>query len=341
VFSQFLNYGHCRREDPVEKNHEKRDDVAWQQKIMYPGDIKEAARLLQQFQPFGLKPWPKESTAAALREHIAKELSLSPTKLTKFADPEFILSILIKVGNSEDRKNLYEAVNEISFQSKESQVRIMGHDLVSKKDSYESIAKKRLWFELAKISLERKDPEWIQQNGLCLEHLLPKKSTLPHAGFGGFAQYGIDKNEIVVPAPVLHVTYKETLNLYRRGIVGDEIHSIREDPASFKTGISLLLNYCFGHSQSSMLMCPMTSAMLINHCSNRSKECGPKGPNAKVRWSSGWDPESHRWRNRTLDEIDHNDGRILSLEIVALRDIAPDEEGSLSQRMHITIVLLV
>lgn len=240
-----------------------------------------------------------------------------------------MLAILAQVGKPDDRQSLYEAVNEINVQSKESLAKTMGRNLVRKKDSYETLAIKKMWFEVANMSLERRDPEWIKENGLCLEHLVPKKSTLLHAGFGGFAQYGVPKNEIVVPAPVLHVTNKETLTLYRRGIVDDdEIRSFQKNPESFKTGISLLLNYCLGHTESSMLMCPMTSAMLINHCSDRTKECGPKGPNAEVRWSSGWDPASHEWRNKTLHDIDHHKGRILSLEIVALRDIAPNEEGS-------------
>ena len=59
----------------------------------------------------------------------------------------------------------------------------------------------------------------------------------------------------------------------------------------------------------------------------RTKECGPEGPNAIVQWSSGWDEASHEWRNKTLQEIDGKFGRILSLEVVATRDIAPGEEG--------------
>ena len=48
---------------------------------------------------------------------------------------------------------------------------------------------------------------------------------------------------------------------------------------------------------------------------------------SKAAWSSGWDEASHGWRNKTLEEIDEKFGRILSLEVVATRDIAPGEEG--------------
>ena len=309
----------------MEKNRES-EDVEWYEQLIYPEDVKEATRILLQFRPFGLKPWPKENATAALFDHISEESSSSSsTDLTKYSDPKQVIYVLLQVGNSEVRQSLYETVDEVHGQSKKNLRKMMGR-LVSKKDSYETLARKRLWFELAKLALDRKTPEWIRENGLCLENLLPKKSTLPHAGFGGFAQYGIRKGEIVVPAPVLHIANKEVLSPHQRGFVGEEIDSLKEYLSSFQTGTPLLVNYCFGHPASSMLMCPMTSAMLINHCSSRSKKCGPKGPNAAIRWSSGWDTASHEWRNKSLDEIDHHVGRVLSLEIVALRDIAPNEE---------------
>ena len=338
VLSQFLNYGLCERDHPVNKTM-KRDGASsksqnWKHQIMYPEDVKEAARILKLYQPFGSKPWPENgSSTKAMRKLIAKESSSSssPTENTKYSDPDFVLAILIQVGKYDVRQALYEAVDKTNVQSKESLVKTMGENLVRKRDSYKMLATKKLWFELAKLSLEKRDPEWIKEHGLCLEHLVPKKSTLPHAGFGGYSQYGVKFNDIVVPSPVLHVTNKETLMLYRRGIVENkELDSFKKNPDSFKLGMSLLLNYCFGHSESSMLMCPMTSAMLINHCSNRTKECGPKGPNAEVRWSSGWDIASHEWRNKSLPVIDDHNGRILSLEIVSLRDIAPNEEGTCS-----------
>lgn len=323
---QFLNYGYCKRDFPIKKGSVT-EDVEWYEQLIYPEDVKEATRLLLHFRPFGLKPWPKENATASLFEHITEESSLKPTDVTKHSDPEKVAFILSQVANDNVRQSLYKIVDEVHTQSAESLRKMIGRQ-VSKKDSHETLARKRLWFELANLALERKTPEWIQNNGLCLENLVPKKSTLLHAGFGGFAQYGIHKDEIVVPAPVLHVTNKEVLTPYQGGALTDGIDSWKEYLASFKSGIPLLVNYCFGHHTSSMLMCPMTSAMLINHCSNRSKGCGPEGPNAEVRWSSGWDIASHVWRNKSLDEIDHHVGRVLSLEIVALRDIAPNEEGT-------------
>ena len=162
------------------------------------------------------------------------------------------------------------------------------------------------------IASTPRTPDWIRSNGLCLEHLVARKSQLPHAGQGGVSQHSIRKGNVIVPAPMIHIVDKKSLIVY--------------DDNGKPSGWQLLLNYCFGHSESTILLCPDTNALLINHCSDRKKECGPKGPNAEYRWSSGWEPRSDEWRKMTLDEIGKQPGRGLSMEIVALRDIEPGEE---------------
>lgn len=162
------------------------------------------------------------------------------------------------------------------------------------------------------VSSTPRTPEWIRTHGMCLEHLTARKSNLPHAGQGGFAQHSIKKGEVIVPAPLIHIEDRKVLRMY--------------DDNGNQTGSQLLLNYCFGHPESSLLLCPETNALLINHCSDRKKECGEKGPNAVYQWSSGWEPLSDKWRQMTIDEIAHQRGRGLSMEIVALRDIEPGEE---------------
>eukprot|EP00542_Grammatophora_oceanica_P001423 CAMPEP_0194070020 /NCGR_PEP_ID=MMETSP0009_2-20130614/87956_1 /TAXON_ID=210454 /ORGANISM="Grammatophora oceanica, Strain CCMP 410" /LENGTH=289 /DNA_ID=CAMNT_0038723257 /DNA_START=60 /DNA_END=926 /DNA_ORIENTATION=- len=91
-------------------------------------------------------------------------------------------------------------------------------------------------------------------------------------------------------------------------------------------GKQLLLNYCFGHAESSLLLCPYTSAILLNHCSPRqSRDCGD-GPNAKVRIQSGWDKSTSSWLEMTVEDMKNRTDRGVSFEIVALRDIARGEE---------------
>jgi len=142
------------------------------------------------------------------------------------------------------------------------------------------------WYLAVHKRLEPHSAEWIRVNGMCLENLLPFKSTLPQAGQGAFSQYHIKAGEIIMPAPLLQIMDKEVLDIYTNGV---------------RVGEQLLLNYCFGHPQSSMLLCPDTQAELINHCSKRTQQCGRRGPNAAIRWSRGWDPTSGKF-----DEIFKN-----------------------------------
>lgn len=164
--------------------------------------------------------------------------------------------------------------------------------------------------------LNTKTVDEIRRDGMCMERMKPGTSTIPQAGQGGFAQFPIRKDEMIVPSPVLHIMDKDVLALFNTST--DE-----------RIGMQLLVNYCMSHPESSVLLCPDTNALLINHCSTRMKDweqyC-PNGPNAEARWASGWDSTSDKWRQMSLDELDQQQARGLALEIIALRDIQPNEE---------------
>lgn len=166
--------------------------------------------------------------------------------------------------------------------------------------------------QIAIKSLDRPTVEEIKAKGICMDNLVPNESTIPSAGQGGFAQRVVRKGAIVAPAFLMQIVDKDALIIYDDGM----------NPI----GHQLLMNYCFGHSESSMLLCPNTNAVLINHCSSRTKECGPDGPNAIVNWASGWDPVSDAWRQKEVEDIAEQSSRGLTFEIVALRDIMPGEE---------------
>lgn len=160
-----------------------------------------------------------------------------------------------------------------------------------------------------RTSINERTPQWIRENGRCLEHLVLGPSTLPYAGNGGIAQHFIEKGHLIVPAPLVHIMDRDQLAVH--------------DDDGHKTGDQLMLNYCLGHRDSTLLLCPNTNAILINHCSKRSKDCQP---NAILRWSEGWDVTSDEWRTMGLGELSRQPYRGLSMEVVALRDISPGEE---------------
>jgi len=171
-----------------------------------------------------------------------------------------------------------------------------------------------------------RDSNWIKENGLCLENIRPGKSTIPDAGRGAFANGFMPEGSIVSPAPLLNVVDRSKLNVFHRG--NDSSQSEDEELISQQ----LLINYCFSHVESSLVLCPQTNAILINHCSTRIQyggQCGESGPNAVIRWATTWDKDTEQWLNMSLEEIAQKtqDGsRGLSLEIIATRDILPNEE---------------
>ena len=161
----------------------------------------------------------------------------------------------------------------------------------------------------------QRTPEWVEEHGLCIEHLIPGVSTLPQAGRGAFAQHKIGQGEMVVPVPLLHIMDKSVMYLIEGP---NEVSESRKQ---------LLTNYCFTHQLSSLMLCPTSNAILINHCSARTKSCGEQGPNAKIQWASPhWDPRTQVWLNATLEEMAPIVDRMLAIEIVALRDILPGDE---------------
>jgi len=123
---------------------------------------------------------------------------------------------------------------------------------------------------LAENTIQKRSVEWIKENGICLDAIRPGKSNIPGAGWGAFAQGFIRKGDIVSPAPLLNVANRETFNIYE-----DEVdEETGEVVDSTVIGQQLLLNYCFGHTASQLLLCPQTNSILLNHCSKRTPELG-------------------------------------------------------------------
>jgi len=182
---------------------------------------------------------------------------------------------------------------------------------------------------IAFSTTNRRNVTWIEENGMCLDNLIPKKSTLAQAGYGAFSQRHIPKGDMIVPAPLLMLTDRSALNMYNltRNEKGELTRTNDE-----VVGKQMLLNYCFSHSESSIVLCPSTNAILLNHCSNRMEwggSCGSAGPNAEVRWGYSWDSTTKPWLNSTTEKLAkrlQNDERGVSFEVIALRDIDPDEE---------------
>jgi len=178
---------------------------------------------------------------------------------------------------------------------------------------------------IAKKTIINRDVKWIQDNGLCLDNILPGKSTLPQVGKGAFANRILAKGSMISPVLLLQILNSDSLLMYDKE--SNELE-IGDEPI----GKQLITNYCFGHIDSKLLLCPQSNAILINHCSSRKHgdgQCEGQEPNAKVQWANGWDPDTSTWLNMSLKDIERatvENQRGLSFEVIATRDIKKGEE---------------
>eukprot|EP00957_Ditylum_brightwellii_P112762 8596150-Ditylum_brightwellii.AAC.1 len=97
--------------------------------------------------------------------------------------------------------------------------------------------------------------------------------------------------DVIAPAPLLHIRRDDTLN----------VHEDYNDDGTVETfhGYQLLLNYCFSHPRSSMLLLPYSP--VVNYINHNGKE-----PNAFIRWS-GSKYHKSEWQDRTVEDITNNE----------------------------------
>ncbi|KAL7439947.1 hypothetical protein ACHAXH_005641 [Discostella pseudostelligera] len=208
----------------------------------------------------------------------------------------------------------------------------------------------------------RHNSEHLFQEGICMDNLHYEMSTHGY-GRGGFASRYLKKGSIVAPVPVLPIPRQELrflrsnewkkVNAYQRKLREGSYEStqLSEEeiqemlPPNIEWRQQLLLNYCFGHQNSSVLLFPYGHVNYVNHAPAHN----PNGPVANVglQWSEkliqeeggGIDPRSLS----PFQLMERQSPEGLVLEMVALRDIAPGEEilldyGSVWQRewtMHV------
>jgi SET domain len=153
--------------------------------------------------------------------------------------------------------------------------------------------------------------QWLEENGRCLDNIKPDISTIRQAGRGAFATRRIKKGDVIIPMPVVHVR-RHHMEIYH----GDDYED--ETAEFWLDGKQLLLNYCYGHPESSLLLFPYAPVSnYINHNVSQA--------NAELRWSS-LSNHHGEWLQRSPDSLDAEDHSGLIMELVANRDINANEE---------------
>jgi hypothetical protein len=171
--------------------------------------------------------------------------------------------------------------------------------------------------EQTEVEESTRSLDYLVKHGKCLDNIRPDISTIQHAGRGAFATRTIQKGDYVSIAPLIHIPERDILNVYASKYDPETGEEIGRDFTTH-TGYQLLLNYCFGHASSTMLLCPYgPGTVFINHDSN--------SPNVKLEWSI--DPyHNASWMEQPVSYFDNVWRAGLSFEYIALRDIDVGEE---------------
>jgi hypothetical protein len=138
--------------------------------------------------------------------------------------------------------------------------------------------------------------EWIKKNGVCVDNIiLGMSSTIVEskAGRGAIAKRFLKSGSLIAPIPLIHVMDKNIFNFYSWHVPnGDGERVLLKEQGI--TGKQLMLNYCFGHPQSSLLLCQASNTALVNHSKDQ--------PNARIQWSN-WDLTTQNWLTLSFEEL--------------------------------------
>lgn len=171
--------------------------------------------------------------------------------------------------------------------------------------------------------------KWLEENGSCMDNLQVGMSHIENAGRGAFATRFLKKGSVISTSPLLQISHEVSLSTFRIKSNGN-----REDVIE---GRQLLLNYCFGHPQSSILFFPLANVVnFINHASMQADDeydydgnlhQNTPRPNAEVRWSKIQHGNRGKdWIHESLESIRKKKHTGLTIDYVATRDIKEGEE---------------
>jgi len=157
--------------------------------------------------------------------------------------------------------------------------------------------------------------EWLQENGQCMSYYNIGASQIFEAGRGAFASITFKEGDIISPCPVMQMN--RTLQMIDHRY-GGEAYTMER----------LLLNYCYSHPETSLMLCPYgTASLSMNHAKTpNSGDVGKFSANAKIQISSS---------NQQFEELSKLSPRELMqanaslgwfFDIVATRDIEVGEE---------------
>lgn len=170
-----------------------------------------------------------------------------------------------------------------------------------------------------------RDIDYLRKHGKCMDNIRAGKSTLPsgQGGRGAFATRFLPKGTIVTGTPLHHIPYKELVTIFRMEKNHSEHAPGKETWLRFVDEVrsyQIVLNYCYGHQQSTMLLCPYGAGVnYINH--NKTQA------NVKIQWAEhGMTSHNETWLERSLESFEWEYDTGLAFDYVAMGDIRKGDE---------------
>eukprot|EP00980_Cylindrotheca_fusiformis_P029211 scaffold22753_cov160-Cylindrotheca_fusiformis.AAC.3 len=154
----------------------------------------------------------------------------------------------------------------------------------------------------------------LKQNGICMDNLVVKPSTIPKAGRGAFSKRQVKAGETITASPVVAFD-RSRLFLVAQETYDDDMMYYGE----FIECDQLLTNYCYSDGDSNVVLLPTGPGVnYINHDASKT--------NAILKWSDSPLNGEKRFLNMTDTKITSGEHPVMILEYVALRDIQDGEE---------------
>ena len=185
----------------------------------------------------------------------------------------------------------------------------------------------------------------LQQTGVCLDHIRPDTSTIPYAGDGAFATRNLPNHTILTISPLHHIpNYYNFMSMYRiqrnhhnkkkppfpnenEGDDDDDddapYYRILDDIQNYQ----LLMNYCYGHINSTLLLCPYGSGInYLNHHSTLHNVQLQWIPATSTSFIQTFQHNVTAVEHGTVEDLFRTERSQLALQYVTTRDIQEGEE---------------
>eukprot|EP00559_Dactyliosolen_fragilissimus_P002967 CAMPEP_0184861702 /NCGR_PEP_ID=MMETSP0580-20130426/6320_1 /TAXON_ID=1118495 /ORGANISM="Dactyliosolen fragilissimus" /LENGTH=811 /DNA_ID=CAMNT_0027359289 /DNA_START=195 /DNA_END=2630 /DNA_ORIENTATION=+ len=168
-----------------------------------------------------------------------------------------------------------------------------------------------------------KSKQWLHHNAQCADNIMSAKSTIPFAGRGAFAKRIISKGQLVAPMPLLKINDKQWMDMDMDMDMYTDTYTTDTDVNDSNTlpHKQILLNYCFSHPLSSVLLCPYgIGTNYINH------KPTTQGANAKVVWTKARYLNPHMLHAESITNLQQYPATGLGFDLIATQDIQIGDE---------------